>query len=298
MLTEPVPINHLDLDGRETTSWLFLPKGDAGKIRGLIVKVYPGWADNLSRVDPLSMTYSSRPEVFVAAGYAYLSPSMPGDLPPRTRGDAYARSADLAVDAALAAFPALPADRMVLWGHSFGGYAALEIATRSSRYRSYIASAAYSDMVGVWGEFDPGGRIQPQDGGFFRFNQGWTEVGQGALAAPPWAAPDLYSASSPLLRADRIVRPVLFLTADMDFTPMTQAERMFSAILRNGGDARMVTYWGEQHLIWSPANIRDYYGQIFDWLDHTLGQAAQVTTLVPGDPPRDGPNLPAPPPSG
>jgi len=297
VLTEPKPVTHLDVNGQTTTSWLFLPKASTNGIRGLIVKVYPGWADHLTRVDPLSMTYSTRPESFVAAGYAYLSPSMLAELPVQERGEAYVHSVDLAVDAALEAFPELPANRMVLWGHSFGGYAALEIATRSDRYRSYIASSSYSDMLGVWGEFDPGGRIQPEDGGFFRFNQGWTEVGQGALGAPPWAVPDLYAASSPVLRADRIVRPVLFLTADMDFTPMSQAERMFSAILRNGGDAKMVTYWGEQHLLWSPANIRDYFAQIFDWLARTLDEPAEVMPPTPVAAPTSGPIPPSLPPS-
>ena len=270
VLTEAQPIRHSDINGRETTSWLFLPRGPARDIRGVIVKVYPGWADNLARVDPLAMTYSSRPEVFVAAGYAILAPSMPGEAAVRDRGEAYVRGADLAVDAARAAYPGVPFDRMVLWGHSFGGYATLEIATRSDRYRAYIASAGYSDMPGVWGEFDGQGRIQPENGLFFRFNQGWVEGGQGELAVPPWSDPDLYAASSPFQRADRITSPILFLTADMDFTPMSQSERMFSAVLRNGGDARMVTYWGEKHIIWSPANIRDYYAQIFDWLDRTL----------------------------
>ena len=294
VLTEAQPIVHLDINGRQTTSWLFLPKGAARDIRGVIVKVYPGWADNLARVDPLAMTYSTRPEVFVSAGYAVLSPSIPGDLSVRDRGDAYVRSADLAVDAARVAFPEAPFDRMVLWGHSFGGYATLEIATRSDRYLSYIASSGYSDMPGVWGEFDSQGRIQPENGIFFRFNQGWTEVGQGGLAAPPWSDPDLYVSSSPFLRADRIKRPILFLTADMDFAPMSQSERMFSAVLRNSGDARMVTYWGEKHVIWSPANIRDYYAQIFDWLDRTLSDPDRFTRDAPGDLPKDVSIPPAP----
>ncbi|MBB5740796.1 S9 family peptidase [Brevundimonas aurantiaca] len=295
VMTEAEAVKHPDLDGRETTSWVFLPKRP-GDVRGVIVGPYPGWADNLARLDPLTMTYSFRPEVFVAAGYAVVSPSVPGDLPVRERGDAYARSVDLAIDAVLAAMPELPADRMVLWGHSFGGYAALEIAVRSSRYRSYIASSAYSDMLGVWGEFDAIGRIQPENGMFFRFNQGWTETGQGALGAPPWLAPDDYAATSPFLRADRITRPILFLTADLDFTPMTQAERMFSAILRNGGEARLVTYWGEKHLTWSPANIRDRYKQIFDWLAYTLDDSSEVSTVETGALPRSEPSPRTPPP--
>ncbi len=295
ILTEAQPIPHLDWQGAETTSWLFLPPGPADSIRGLIVGVYPGWADNLARVDPFTMTYSRRPEVYVSAGYAVLSPMIPAGLSAEERGAAYVASVDLAVDAALARFPQLPEDRMVLSGHSFGGYAALEIATRSSRFRSYIASAPYSDLFGVWGEFDAVGRIQPETGMFFRFNQGWSEVGQGSLGAPPWGAPERYAASSPFLRADRISRPVLLLTADLDFAPMSQAERMFSAILRTGGQARLVTYWGETHLIWSPANIRDYYAQVFEWLALTLDPVEGVRPPGPDAPPTSAPSPRTPP---
>lgn len=288
-LPTPKAVSHLDIHGRPVTSWLFLP--DGADIKGVIVKVYPGWADNLVWADPWTMTYSTRPAVFVAAGYAYLSPFLPADQPAAGRGEAFEKGVDLAIDAALKAEPQLPRDRLVLWGHSFGGYATLEIATRSERFRGYIASSSYSDMQGVWGEFDPGARIMPEDGGLFRLNQGWTETTQAALGAPPWVKPDDYAASSPFLRADRIRAPVLFLTADMDFTPATQAERMFSAILRTGGEARMVTYWGEQHLLWSPANIRDYYGQIFGWLERVLRGTETVTPSAPVSLPRTEPNL-------
>ena len=296
-LPAPIPIQHRNVEGAETTSWLFLPPGGAEHSRGLIVKAYPGWADNLVWSDPFTLTYSTRPNVFVGAGYAYLSPALPV-TGPEERGDALVRGVDLAVDAALARFPGLPHDRMVLWGHSFGGYAALEIASRSQRFRSYIASSAYSDMLGVWGEFDPGARMAPEEGGLFRLNQGWTETTQGALGAPPWEHPEQYASSSPVLRADRINRPVLLLTADLDFTPVTQSERIFSAILRTGGEARMVTYWGEQHLLWSPANIRDYYAQIFDWLNRTLASPrADVTEPAPSGPPNSEPSLRSPGPS-
>ena len=88
----------------------------------------------------------------------------------------------------------------------------------------------------------------------------------------------------------------MFLTADLDFTPATQAERMFSAILRNHGHARIVTYWGEKHLTWSPANIRDRYQQIFDWLALTLDDAGSETTSA--DAPKGEPILQTPPPWG
>lgn len=66
----------------------------------------------------------------------------------------------------------------------------------------------------------------------------------------------------------------------MDFVTTSQSERMFSALSRLGGRARLVTYWGEEHFNWSPANIRDLYGQIFDWLETTLA-AEDVTGTKP-----------------
>jgi len=273
VLTQPVPVAHVDHQGRPTRSWLFLPPDRAlSEVRGLIVKIYPGATDSWVWYDPLNLTTGIRPQVLAGAGFAVLSPSVPGDAPIASRGDIYLQSVDLAVDAALAAFPDLPEERMAVLGHSFGGYAALEIASRTNRYRSYIASAALSDLFGFWGEFHPGTRIQPEGGTLFRAAQGWTETGQGGMDAPPWEDPDAYAAASPYLRAEHIRAPLLLLTADMDFVPMGQAERVFSARLRQGGRARIVTYWGEHHNLWSPANIRDRYAQIFRWLDETVGE--------------------------
>jgi len=268
---EPIPIIHPDLHGAETRSYLYLPSADV-PIRGLVVKVYPGFVDTGEWLDPLSLTYALQPQVFAAAGFAVLSASMPELSAPQARGDELVRSVDLAVDAALTAVPQLPEDRMAVLGHSFGGYAALEIAARSHRFRSYIASAAFTDMFGVWGEFEPSTRILQEDGGMIRPTQGWVETGQGNLAVPPWADIAVYAASSPYLLADRITAPVLLVTADMDFVPMSQSERMYSALLRTGGRVKLVTYWGEHHILWSPANIQDRFVQMFDWLDTTLAK--------------------------
>ncbi|MBB4799061.1 dipeptidyl aminopeptidase/acylaminoacyl peptidase [Brevundimonas bullata] len=280
-LTLPVPVAHLDVEGKATTSWLFLPPG-AVPVRGLVVKVYPGAVDRLVWADPMVLTYGLRSQVLAGAGYAVLSPSMPMGTP-ATRGDLYARSVDLAVDAALAAHPDLPGDRMAVLGHSFGGYAALEIAARSTRYRAYVASSSFSDMFGLWGEFEPASRIQPEEGMKMRANQGAAETGQHGLGAPPWKAVSTYQAVSPYLVANRIRAPVLLLTADMDFVPTSQAERMFSTLHRIGGTSRLVTYWGENHHVWSPANIRDRYAQIFAWLDETLGAPDRLSARGPDD---------------
>jgi dipeptidyl aminopeptidase/acylaminoacyl peptidase len=183
---------------------------------------------------------------------------------------------DAAVDAALAAWPSLPGDRLAILGHSFGMTAALLIATRSDRYRSYVLRAGTSDMFSKWGEFAPAARTSPQEGFMFRNQQGWTEVGQGALGGPPWANVEAYAAASPYLASDHIRSPMLLIGADRDFVALSQTEQMFSALHRLGGHARLLTYWGEEHMVWSPANIRDQYREILIWLDRTLGPAGTL----------------------
>lgn len=294
-LVEPVAIDHPGIDGNQTRSWLWLPPGDeAAEVRGFIVDVYPGGTDSLVWWDPLTMTYAVRPGVLAAGGYAVLSPSIPSDLEPAVRGETYRRAADLAVDAALAAHPQLPADRLALFGHSFGGYAAMEIATRSERYQSVIASAGIYDWMGSWSEFNAPTRNLTQYGLRDRQPQGFVEQGQGRLGVPPWEATEAYLASSPWLRAGDVTAPVLLLTADLDFVPMRQAEAMFSALYRQGRHVRLITYWGEKHHVWSPANILDKYREIFAWLDVTLPKSSEV--IPPAWPPTTAPTLQTPPP--
>lgn len=297
ILSKPVAVEHLDAFGRETRSWLFLPPGgEPGAIKGLVVQVYPGSVDAGLWSGPFTLTSGVRAVALAGAGYAVLTPSIPIDEPGTTAFDFYVRSVDAAVDAALTAWPDLPRDRIAIMGHSFGGYAALAIATRSTRYQSYIASSGMSDMFGEWGEFIPATRQLPEDGFMMVNQQAWVEGGQGALDGPPWADPAAYAEQSPYLAADRITAPVLLITADKDFVPMSQSERMFSALYRRGGEARLVTYWGEHHHLWSPANIRDLYSQVFDWLARTLPVPPAVSPPPAGDVPMPGPSPQTPPP--
>jgi len=289
-LSGPVAVDHKDAFGRPARSWLFMP-ADKASTRGLVVDVYPGSVDSGAWTGPLNLTYGLRARVFAGAGFAVLSPAIPIDRADATGADFYVHSVDAAVDAALEAHPALPGDRIAVMGHSFGGYVALAIATRPSRYRSYISWAGMSEMFSQWGEFVPVTRSLAEDRHMMRNQQGWLETGQGGLNGPPWNDIQGYVDSSPYLAADRISAPVMMITADRDFVPMSQAELMFSARYRLGGKARLVTYWGEDHAVWSPANIRDLYEQIFDWLDDTLAAQSGVRPDAQDALPTSAPSL-------
>ncbi|MEN5229235.1 prolyl oligopeptidase family serine peptidase [Brevundimonas naejangsanensis] len=266
-----VAVAHLDRLGRPAQSWLTLPKGDARRSpRGLIVSIYPGSSDSGAYVDPRVLLYGVRPAFLAEQGYAVLSPAIPVESGEALAPDQLLKSVELAVDAALTAHPTLPSDRVAILGHSFGGTAALTLASSTRRFRSYIAWSAGTDFAGKWGEFDPIARIRPEEGLSLQAQMGWVETGQGQTKATPWEAPERFAALSPYSTAWRIQDPVLLISADRDFVPLSQSERIFTTLHRTGVRARMITYWGEGHFNWSPANIRDLYQQIMDWLNETL----------------------------
>lgn len=279
------PIRHPDIRGRPVDSYLFLPP-DGAAPKGVLVHYYPGPADSGRWDDPLSLRTSLRPQLLALGGYAVLSvaTTMEGESRLDARFDDFAAGLDLALDAARRDRPDLPWDRLALYGHSFGGYAALAAASRTDRFRAVIAASAPTLMFSAWAEPMSTSRLWPEE--WLTFNQriGAYEAGQAGLGGPPWTAPSAYAAASPLLAADKIAAPVLLITADRDYVPMTQSEAMFAALHRQGRRARLITYWGEGHGLSSPANIRDVYAQIFRWLDETLEPSAREARAPDADP--------------
>lgn len=274
-----VAIPHRDRLGRDTRSWLYLPPDrDPGRVKGLVVMVYPGSVNAGDSIEPRSLLFGLRPELIASAGYAVLSCAMPeADGAGDAAAQGYVASVDLAVDAVRLNYPDLPDGRTAILGHSFGGTTALAIAARSRRYQAYVAWSGASDLFGAWGEFWPVNRVLPQEGPSLPLQMGWVETGQAAIGGPPWEETEAYIKGSPYLGAKTITSPVLLITGDRDFVPLSQSERMFTALHRQGRAARLITYWGEGHFNWSPADIRDLYDQIFSWLNKTL---------IPLDPPR------------
>lgn len=285
-----VAVPHSDRLGRPTQSWLTLPSGDAGRRpRGLVVTVYPGSSDSGAYIDPRVLLYGIRAAFLAERGYAVLSPAIPVEPGEALAPDKLLESVDLAVNAALAAEPALPSDRMAVLGHSFGGTAALTLAASTRRFKAYIAWSAGTDFAGKWGEFDPISRILPEEGLSLQAQMGWVETGQGQTGGPPWEVAERFAALSPYLTAWRIRDPVLLVSADRDFVPLSQSERIFTTLHRTGVRSRMITYWGEGHFNGSPANIRDLYQQIVAWLEETLSTPDSVTPAAPIAPPRSEP---------
>lgn len=258
-------------DGRALTHWLYRPKSSGPA--ALIVIPYPGAVyptpPQAGRADVLSAMTSI--QVLVGAGYAVLVPSLP-PLDGPADPTAITAQADRAVSAAIASGNIDP-ERLAVWGHSFGGYAALAIATRSDRYRAIVAASSASDIGAAWGRFSPAQASAPRPG-LSLPGAGWAEYGQAGMAVPPWSAPADYIKASPFYAADRITAPVLLLHGEADTLPAGQAEAMFTALQRQGKDAELAIYFGEGHVFGSPGNLRDLYARAIAFLNRALQSPA------------------------
>lgn len=266
-------IEHPGPDGRPLTSWLYRPPGLAPGARPpLIVLPYPGLVmpRPSGRYSPDALIFTPNARLLATHGFAVLAPSLPRDQAPGEPAAGLADQILAAVDAVVARGLADP-DRLALWGHSFGGYAALVTATQTTRFKAVVAQAGPANLVAAWGTLPLHFRAVPQDGPAVNLSAGWAEGGQGGLGAAPWADPDRYRRNSPLYAADRIRTPLFLIQGDQDFVALSQEEAMFAALYRQGKDAVLMTLPGEGHLPASPANVRAIYDRLLPWLDRELG---------------------------
>lgn len=265
------PVHHKGPNGEALTSWLYLPSAiSSGRPPPLVVLPYPGklQATAPARYALGASNFTPNAQLLAAQGYAVLVPS----LPRSEDGEPAAGLADqiLQIVDQIAAQGLIDPDRLAMWGHSFGGYAALVTATQTGRFKAIIAQAGPADLISGWGSIPPHYRAAPEDGHPTPLNMGWAEGGQAGLGAPPWRDLGRYVRNSPFFAADKITSPLLIIQGDQDFVNLAQGEEMFAALYRQDKDAVLMTLWGEGHIPASPANIRAIYAEVLPWLNQNL----------------------------
>jgi dipeptidyl aminopeptidase/acylaminoacyl peptidase len=263
-------------DGTPLTAWLLLPEDHlAGTKLPLITYVYPGTVYSSRPPSSFSLfrTDFNHPQLFAALGYAVLLPSMPE---PKDPADAHTlnllpNGVLPAIDAVIARGIADP-DRIGLIGQSDGGFATIGLITQTTRFRSAIASAGFSNLFSLYGTFFGQNRYgdsgPPQKGQQLRVLQ--MEKGLFALGGPPWGKADLYRAGSPIFSADKVQTPLMLIHGDLDYIPIQQDEEFFTALFRQDKRVRFVRYHGEWHTIANRSNVLDLWQRIADWLSETM----------------------------
>ncbi|MFC5345534.1 alpha/beta hydrolase family protein [Brevundimonas staleyi] len=263
-------VDHPGYDGRPLKSWVLEPRGprppDGWPV---VVTIYPRsvFPDPPARALPGSAAHQVSPAVLAAQGYAVLFASLPTHEETPGPGLEALGSEVWAIVEAAAAAGLVDPSRAALFGHSYGGHGALLVATQTDRFRTVIASAGAAD----YGTFSRATRhfaAVPEDG-YLLGRAGWLEGGQGRMGGPAWSDPAAYVANSPLYLVDRIRTPIMLIEGELD---PVGADPMFAGLYQRGVEAAYLHFWGEEHILASPANIRALHDHVLAWLDRHLDE--------------------------
>ena len=246
-------------DGSEVHGLLLRPVGAVpGTKLPTVMWIHGGPnAQDIHAVD----RYSLIRDLLAAQGYAVLAVNYRGSS---GRGDAYAAAiaadwgnkdvADLhaAFDWAVAQGIADPA-RLGAGGWSYGGILTDYLIVRDNRLKAAFSGAGEGNIFALFGV----------DQYIQQYSQ---ELGA------PWQDTDLWlRLSDPLLHADRIKTPTLFMggMAD-DNVPLIGGQQLYQALKLTGVPTRLVGYPDQNHGIVRPSFQRDRLERIVDWYKRYL----------------------------
>ena len=274
--SEPIRVNH-SLSGQDDlTSWLYLPPNalvDGSLKYPMIVipyagQVYPNDANKIpdTLADPPWRVRRETPtsiQLFTVEGYAVLLPSIP--LGPREKaGEPFTELMPFVLNSLDAVFSTglIDETRVALSGTSYGGYTALAIASQSNRFDAVIVSAAPTNLISSYGQFNISARFAPQS-----LVPTSRSRSQKRMGSPPWMDPNRYVRNSPIFHVENIETPIMIIQGDLDYVPIQQGEEFYTALSEQNKDVVFLRYWGEGHSIVQPQNQRDMWPRVFKFLE-------------------------------
>lgn len=157
------------------------------------------------------------------------------------------------LDGAVASDPALDGTRVGVQGGSYGGYLTAWVIAHDHRFAGAIVERGFLDPVSFQGTSDIGS--------FFGDEYVGTE--DAAIAR-----------QSPMAVVDEVRTPTLVVHSELDFRcPLEQATRYYSALKRNGVDAELLVFPGENHELsrgGRPRHRIERFAAILDWWSRVL----------------------------
>lgn len=152
------------------------------------------------------------------------------------------------LDGAIAETPGLDAERVGIMGGSYGGYLTAWTIAHEHRFAAAIVERGF---------LDPDAFVGTSDIGSF-FGDEYTGTD-----------PQLMRSQSPQAVVDRVRTPTLVMhSADDLRCPLGQAERYYAALKRNGAEAELVVFPGEDHELsrsGRPRHRRERFDIILEW---------------------------------
>lgn len=253
-LVEPVEFVVDARDGYPVHGWVAVPEGEGP--HPVILNIHGG------PFAAYTAALFDETQVLVDAGYAvvYCNPrgsagygSDHGRIIKNRMGTVDMTDVLDFLDGAVAAHPSLDGDRVGIMGGSYGGYLTAWTIAHDHRFRGAIVERGFLDPEGFVGTSDIGM--------FFGDEYVGTER-------------DLMDAQSPQAVVGQVTTPTLVLHSEEDWRcPLPQAERYFAALKRQGTEAELVVFPGENHELsrsGRPRHRLQRFEIILDWWDRHL----------------------------
>lgn len=246
-----VPVEHeiVGRDGYPVHGWVAVPEGEGPF--PVILQIHGG------PYASYGVHLFDETQVLVDAGYAVVYSNPRGSA---GYGRAHGRSIRRRLgtldffdvidffDGVVTADPRLDGARVGVMGGSYGGYMTAWVIAHDHRFAGAIVERGFLDPSAFPGSSDIGS--------FFGDEYVGTD-------------PALVAAQSPMAVADRVRTPTLVMHSELDFRcPLEQATRYYAALKRNGVEAEMLVFPGEDHELTRagrPQHRVQRFDAVLDW---------------------------------
>jgi dipeptidyl aminopeptidase/acylaminoacyl peptidase len=153
--------------------------------------------------------------------------------------------------------------RLGIGGWSYGGILTDVVISKDTRFKAATSGASIGNALAGYGTD-------------MYIREYEAELGT------PWKNLDVYLRNAyPLLHADRITTPTLFLCGEKDFNvPLLNSEQMYQALRSLGRDTQLVIYPGQYHGLDKPSYLRDRVQRYLDWYAKYLMSGIQRTAFA------------------
>ena len=247
-------------DGTEIEGWVVKPVGfRPGGSYPLVLKIHGGPHSAYGN------TFFPTFHVLSAAGFFVLYTNPRGSsgyghgFQYTTRGEwgiADRKDYLAGLEAALAAYPEIDANRLGVSGGSYGGFMTNWLTATTDRFHAAVASRSITNWESWWGTSDA---------------QRLTEY---EFYGPPWEQRDLYRRLSPISYVENVTAPTLIIHSENDYrTPIGDGEQWFMSLKKLGVPVEMVRYPRSSHGLsrtGEPWLLVDRLERIRSWFVHFL----------------------------
>jgi dipeptidyl aminopeptidase/acylaminoacyl peptidase len=241
------------------------PSKDGAQINGFLVKP-PGYSREKryptllqihgGPVSQFANAFMPMWQIFASQGYVVVAANPRGSS---GRGEAFAKAIwaewggkdteDVlaAVDYAVRAGVA-DSDQLGVGGWSYGGILTNVVIAKDARFKAATSGASIGNALAGYGTD-------------MYIREYELELGT------PWKNLDVYLRNAyPLLHADRIKTPTLFLCGERDFNvPLFNSEQMYQALRSLDVDTQLIIYPDQFHGLRRPSYLRDRMQRYVDW---------------------------------